>query len=1055
VAPSDVSRVIIGHGPRAVELALLDEVDRLRPRTPEELGLPVRVIVPSRSLRLHLIRRLVTGCGAPIVGVTVQTLTTASREVLDRAGERWIVGDALFEVLVRRLVRDEQVLARELDGLDDGYGVAVGAVRDLLDAGFGPAHLEALDDKLASLEGVVSHRRLERVAALARIAVEVGAELSCHGVCRLQQVPQRATDLLRERGPAALPSRAVLVHGFADATGVVSDFLEAMLAVLGGAALLDRPLDPAAPETVDAGAAFLERIEGRFGGLERRQADGEPLLSHLGVFHRAEAEGEVREAARRIRALIDRGVRPESIGVVARGLEPVATAIRRQFDRLGIPYSGAGAEVPGGEEWRRARQLARLLRSGVELPAEQWIESLCELRATGDLQLALRTLGVVRVADVAALRVTRHIQLPLPAVGEDEEPPSPRQLAANTLEEAVAGARLLERRLASWPASDTATGHLHQAQMVQEALGWSLDDELLEPVRETLLRLTGEFPASWQLGRNEWTEAAARRLEQAGGAAIGGAGRGVQVLSALEARARTFEHLFVLCLNRGVFPRIVQDDPLLPDSVRGHLAVELLAEFPVKARGLDEERYLFAQLATAAPAVTLSWADVVNGSKAAPSPFVERLQRERTVIEAPIEEASANTPVPAFEHALAVADPTTRDRLAPVLAEARSEGRLRAGLGPTGDAGWPQARIAILEAIDPARGAPDPGPWSGLVGPGVWPEGPPAVTRIEELARCPWQAFAVRRLGLAPMPDPRHGLPDPGPAVVGQLVHRVLQRIVDEAVGRGETSLEEVRSLDPLPVPWPDHDRLNQVLLHESERIASAAGISGYGIAPLLAAQARPYLETARAVEWGEDGRLGSVLAAEVSGELCIDGVEGGLRFRADRADRIGDRLELVDYKIAKPPSIAKGEDTRHRKHLERIATGRALQAVAYAGAGGGASVGRYLYLRPDLNGPEEARSVAVDASDGDAVASFSDAVAAVLAAVETGALFPRVEEPDGSESRFCDWCPVRQACLRDDSGYRDRLVAWMGARDRRRARPVIAARRLWWLGFERSEGAS
>jgi hypothetical protein len=110
--------------------------------------------------------------------------------------------------------------------------------------------------------------------------------------------------------------------------------------------------------------------------------------------------------------------------------------------------------------------------------------------------------------------------------------------------------------------------------------------------------------------------------------------------------------------------------------------------------------------------------------------------------------------------------------------------------------------------------------------------------------------------------------------------------------------------------------------------------------------------------------------------------------------------------------------------------------------------------LKPDVDGPETARVEQVDASDGEATSAFSEAVAAVATAIREGAFFPRVEEPDGSQPRPCSWCPVREACLRDDSGYRSRLVAWMGARDRRRARLVTAARRLWWLGFERAKAA-
>ena len=107
--------------------------------------------------------------------------------------------------------------------------------------------------------------------------------------------------------------------------------------------------------------------------------------------------------------------------------------------------------------------------------------------------------------------------------------------------------------------------------------------------------------------------------------ALGGAGGGVRVLSVIEARAHTFEHLFVLGLNRDLFPRRVSEDPLLPDALRRALAA-VLPDVPVKARGFDEERYLFAQLVSAAPSVALSWQALSDdGKEKTASPLVEGL----------------------------------------------------------------------------------------------------------------------------------------------------------------------------------------------------------------------------------------------------------------------------------------------------------------------------------------------------------------------------------------------------------------------------------------------
>jgi RecB family exonuclease len=208
----------------------------------------------------------------------------------------------------------------------------------------------------------------------------------------------------------------------------------------------------------------------------------------------------------------------------------------------------------------------------------------------------------------------------------------------------------------------------------------------------------------------------------------------------------------------------------------------------------------------------------------------------------------------------------------------------------------------------------------------------------------------------------------------------------------------------------------------------------------------------ARAVEWDE-GVLAEVLTAEVSGEITIDDLDQPLRFRADRVDREPGGPTLLDYKTGRPPWEGAMEATRRRHLLKDVARGRALQGVAYALATRGTGTGRYLYLAPDLGRlPEESRDVRVDAAEEDTAAAFRTAVLTVAEAWRAGGLPPRVEEADGKKGVHCGYCPVSEACLRDDSGYRRRLVEWMDARDRESSPAVAAARALWWLGVERPE---
>ncbi len=1067
VITPDRSTVVVARGPRAAEAELLRLVRELAPRSVDELASPLRIVVPSASLRRHVVARLASVSGRSLAGVKVQTLSMAAQELLERANDHHVAAGELASILVRRRAAADSVLGPALVGLDDGYGIVEAAVRDLLDAGFEPEHAAVVADKLADLEGQVTPDRLARVAGVVTVAAAVALELDALGARRFEQAPQRAAELLRAGGPAALPSRAVLIHGFADATGVATDFVQAVMAVVGGAVILDRPPDPVRIHRDDAGVVFLERFAGHLGAFARVDAEAEPTSPCLKAFCAPTAEAEARQVAHRIRALLDGGAPPEGIGVVARELEREVTAYRRQFDRLAIPVSGADAALPGGLAWRRARLLSEILRLGIELPAELWLEALDDHGRSADLGLALRTQGVVTLSEVAELTTTldRRPTTTLPlhdaAGGEARHG---RKIESAQVARLAARAAGLAGALSAWPERGSGAEHMAHLERVLDGLGWQQDTTAADPVFGAINRLASELPASFELGRGEILEAARRRLAEVGREVVGGAGGGVQLLSAMEARARTFDHLFLVALNRGRFPRVVQEDPLLPDTVRGHLAAEILPEFPVKARGLDEERYLFAQLVASAQHVVLSWRATEDGSRAAPSPFVQRLLRELKLEAGPCPaplgalDDDELAPRPAFEHAILAAESDDRSGLIPILAEAVTEGAGRAGVEVIEPGEWASARVDVLDAIDPVRPVVGPGPWAGLVGDTVSRPGSalPAVTGLEDVGRCPWRAFVGRRLGVAEMPDPRLGLPDTRGPLLGSVVHMVLQRVAEEAVGPSRIPLAELVGAVGRDVPWPDPARLEAWTAAATEAVVVRNGLAGTGVAPLLAAQVRPILEVARAMDW-PDKPAPNVVAAEVSGEVEVgEGVT--VRFRVDRLDRDGDTLVLVDYKSGKPPSSAKKEDTRRQHLLHEVATGRTLQAVAYALGTPPPllGVGRYLSLRPQIgDAPQEARRTSVRSDDDEMAAAFNHAVAVIVSGLRFGGLPPRVEEAHkpGKTPPACAHCPVVQACLRSDSGYHQRIVSWMAGEGGGQSEVADSASALWWLGVERPDG--
>ncbi|HEV7516554.1 MAG TPA: PD-(D/E)XK nuclease family protein, partial [Thermoanaerobaculia bacterium] len=469
----------------------------------------------------------------------------------------------------------------------------------------------------------------------------------------------------------------------------------------------------------------------------------------------------------------------------------------------------------------------------------------------------------------------------------------------------------------------------------------------------------------------------------------------------------------------------------------------------------DEERYLFAQLLSAAPAVTLSWQSADDdGRPRSPSPLVERLLAPGGAERLPPLYAlpAGRAPRPADEHAILAALHGSRRHFGRVLPLAVAAGRALLPPLPSAlrlDPGrLAAARLGVLDELDPDRRTPEGratrqrlGPWFGFVGTLA---GAPAgasdprrgdlwVTHLEGMAACPWQTFLTRVLKLEPTPDPLEALPGVDALLLGNLVHAVLEAVVLAAapeVWKGEEA-PAWETREPVAVPWPAPADFERLLRAAAERVVEEEGISLPGMARALAERARPFLAVARQAEWGEPGTALAVLGAEVFGEIAVadsGGRHRRLRFKADRIDRTEGEttgLRLTDYKTGRPVSTAKREDKRAEHFLASVRAGTRLQAVAYRLAGGPGARGRYLYLRPDL-AQREFTVGAGTAGEAELERAFGAATAAVLGAWEAGTFFPRVVDLSGrAEPGRCKFCSVAEACLRGDSGARGRLFEW------------------------------
>ncbi|MBV8201374.1 MAG: PD-(D/E)XK nuclease family protein [Acidobacteria bacterium] len=889
-------------------------------------------------------------------------------------------------------------------------------------------------------------------------------------------------------------------------------------------------------------------------------APNEPATDHLGALERSAAEGfdsGALEAAVAGWARTE-GPSPEGYAVVARDLDPYRLALRRHLRRLGVPFSGVGERgglLPAG---RRAWAALDLLRLGAEAPADRWLDACewmpAELRV--DLRLALRSLGAARLRDVAALReqtFAAGVALPVrqglmpaaaspprglapaagsPAVagaaeaaepapgdargadgangadgakdadaaegagddGEGREVARSRRISWRKLRQGVLAAGRVHDRLQAWPPEAAASVQLEWLGGLLDELGLDAGPE--QPLAAAAAELRRELPGALALGSEELRLLLARALGEGGRCPLGGDGGGVQVLSVAEARGRTFDHLFLLGLNRGVFPRPRREDPLLPDDLRQVLR-GLLPDLPLARDSFDDERHAFAQLLAAAPAVTLSWliADD-DGKPLSPSPLVERLLRgpvlapllapalypSRLVAGDPAAGShDRDGPRPADEHAVLAGLHGPRHRLGQVLPLAVSQ--VWDELGPPSLALDPAAvaaaRLRVLDELDPDLRTPAGraaaarlGPYFGFSGQAPSRGGHQLyVTHLEKLAACPWQYFLGRLLRIERPPDPLRALPGADPLRLGNVVHRALERIVKQARAAAPAAAREeavAAAAATVAVRWPAADELEPLLATVTAEVLAEEGLVLPGLAQALATHALPFVAAAGSLDWPDAGAAVPVLAGEAEGELLLDlaaaaepgraglgtaaaaAAAGGsarrLRFRADRVDLVDGRRRYTDYKTGRHLSDARDAGKRRAQLLAEIRAGKRLQAAAYVLAGGARALGRYLFLRPDL--APELQEVAVEAGDREAAAAFAAAAQAVLAAWDAGAFFPRLVDPMGrKEPSRCALCAVAEACLRGDSGARRRLATWAerGRAGAAPAHPAEAAMLAAW----------
>jgi hypothetical protein len=658
----------------------------------------------------------------------------------------------------------------------------------------------------------------------------------------------------------------------------------------------------------------------------------------LTLLEAPDAAREIELIAVRIRALIDAGVTPSCIAVVSREARPHVDQFAEALERLGVPVTA-----------RRRTALAhtgpaRAIRALLEAAASGWSRhAVVELA-----EQPLLALGV----DAEVVNFIGRASPTASVSGWEEAMTSLETRCAlrdRAGEEAdyrrpLPDTDRVTRSAAAWKAWKADAQSLDGERSAADWFAWMID--VLSDARWHIASALASAPAGemrvWRadvLARDRllalaeaWRSALA--TFDASDATIDAAAFaqrltlaldedliaqpessfGVVVAEALAAGWRAFDHLFIVGMSAGAFPRRLPPSPVFGARERSAVrAAGIAIEPPDQWRQREEELF---RVLCAAPRerLTISWPAMdADGREVARSAFVDdaitaAMQAASVTDEAALQTSGVMTRVAAEEVVTDGYPVLARDCADSALAQAR--------------------RVSAIEAMRSRDGTP----WNGVIEDAAlvarvaakYGEGYPwSATQLETLAKCPWGWFAARLLRLEQQAEPDDSLE---PSVRGIVMHDALDRFFAAArtgVGGPVHLLEADR---PWAVP-----ALDAAL----DAAWSAAGGAHWLGAPSLRATAleelRHQLRTYLDFELGQNAKAynnRSPVSKQIrmgadEGEFEFTGVElegNAIRFRLrgqiDRIDRgVDDRIDdagmyysAIDYKSSKGSTPANGK---------------------------------------------------------------------------------------------------------------------------------------------------
>jgi ATP-dependent helicase/nuclease subunit B len=498
----------------------------------------------------------------------------------------------------------------------------------------------------------------------------------------------------------------------------------------------------------------------------------------------------------------------------------------------------------------------------------------------------------------------------------------------------------------------------------------------------------------------------------------------VEVLNAMDARAKRFEALVVMGLQEGVWPWRAPEDPFLTDGVRQRIAGDQNVRLLKKSAGHEEERLLFTLALTSAHRfVTLTWQrSAEDGRPLVRSWFVHETARALGRITG---ELAATLPIPRRledrfrEKSFQTSLWTPSEWAAWLLLHDQSPVEFSRILGfdpgmleRCFDAGQRLKHIGShLTDRDGITGK-IPELWKEIQAKGWSP------TSLEAYARCPFQFFANRVLGLEELEDLEE-VPELGGLEIGNLLHDIFQRFFSKwKQGDGsppfgllskviEDRLDRFEGKNPVgyPLLWR---------MMRADVKAMAEAYVAEQAAFLMESGFRPF-----AFEQAAD----AVLPNLPSDRPILRGLK--IAGRLDRIDRretqSGSELRVVDYKFTLGKSAPK-------RNLEEAALqGQRLQPAFYVllaqegdpKARPGAELHYLAPKWPEKAGREFAFSF--ESWQTPWAEEMGDTLERLLKGIREGEFYIL---PDEGQYGHCSRCPYQVLCRKNHRPTRYRQTA-------------------------------